>query len=138
MAKETELSTRTVKRILAEFVAEGLLIIRKRGGAGAGVPTRYDFNMEAIARLKPATAPPAEVCHDDTLNGSEGCHPGTPNGIARVTPETFKGDTDSKEGCHAVTQSIRDPLTEPPEPPEEREGACRRDAGASPRSDDPA
>ncbi len=111
LAQETELSVRTVQRILAEFVDEGLLFVVRKGGSKPGEATRYDFNMAAIARLKPSKSP------------ADGCHGVTHDTMSPVTPATATGDTDDADGCHGDTQTV----IEPPIEPSEREGAREGD-----------
>ncbi|WP_026616399.1 helix-turn-helix domain-containing protein [Ensifer aridi] len=119
LAQQTELSERTVQRILSEFVDEGLLIVVKRGGSKPGEATRYDFNMAAIARLP------------SSKSVADGCHGVTHNTVSPVTPATAMGDTDDADGCHGVTQTV----IEPPIEPSEREGAREGDLKDQ---DDPA
>ncbi|ASQ10656.1 helix-turn-helix domain-containing protein [Sinorhizobium meliloti] len=108
LARETELSERTVQRILSEFVDEGLLIVRKKGGWKPGEGTRYDFNMSALGRLQAAKM------------AVEGCHGVTRDTVTPVTAATGTGDTDDAEGCHGDTQTVIEP---PIEPSDLREGA---------------
>ncbi|WP_248447255.1 helix-turn-helix domain-containing protein [Sinorhizobium meliloti] len=108
LARETELSERTVQRILSEFVDEGLLIVRKKGGWKPGEGTRYDFNMIALGRLQAAKL------------AVEGCHGVTHDTVTPVTAATGTGDTDDAEGCHGDTQTVIEP---PIEPSDLREGA---------------
>ncbi|MDW9588679.1 helix-turn-helix domain-containing protein [Sinorhizobium meliloti] len=108
LARETELSERTVQRILSEFVDEGLLIVRRKGGWKPGEGTRYDFNMSALVRLQAAKV------------ASEGCHGDTRDTVTPMTAETGTGDTDDVEGCHGDTQTVIEP---PIEPSDLREGA---------------
>ena len=108
LARETELSERTVQRILSEFVDEGLLIVRKKGGWKPGEGTRYDFNMSALGRLQAAKM------------AIEGCHGVTHDTVTPVTTATGTGDTDDAEGCHGDTQTVIEP---PIEPSDLREGA---------------
>ncbi|WP_434153367.1 helix-turn-helix domain-containing protein [Sinorhizobium meliloti] len=108
LARETELSERTVQRILSEFVDEGLLIVRKKGGWKPGEGTRYDFNMIALGRLQAAKL------------AVEGCHGVTHDTVTPVTAATGTGDTGDVEGCHGDTQTIIEP---PIEPSDLREGA---------------
>ncbi|WP_026618329.1 helix-turn-helix domain-containing protein [Ensifer sp. WSM1721] len=119
LSQETELSERTVQRILAEFVDEGLLLVVKKGGSKPGEATRYDFNMAAIARLPSAKSV------------ADGCHGVTHDTVSPVTPATETGDTDDADGCHGVTQTV----IEPPIEPSEREGAREGDLKDQ---DDPA
>jgi len=119
LARETELSERTVQRILSEFVDEGLLIVRKKGGWKPGEGTRYDFNMSALGRLQAAKV------------AVEGCHGVTHDTVTPVTAATWTGDTDDAEGCHGDTQTV----IEPPIEPSEREGAREGDLKDQ---DDPA
>jgi len=110
LAQETELSERSVQRILAEFVEEGLLVVVRKGGSKPGEATRYDFNMAALARLKvPKTA-------------SDGCHGVTHDTVSPVTTATSMGDTDDADGCHRDTQTVIEPPIEPSEREDAREG----------------
>ncbi|KOF17873.1 hypothetical protein AC244_16030 [Ensifer adhaerens] len=111
LSRETELSERTVQRILGEFVTEGLLVVVKKGGSKPGEGTRYDFNMAALGRL-----PSSKVVAD-------GCHGVTHDTVSPVTLTTATGDTDDADGCHGDTQTI----IEPPIEPSEREGAREAD-----------
>lgn len=108
LARETELSERTVQRILSEFVDEGLLIVRRKGGWKPGEGTRYDFNMSALGRLQAAKS------------AVEGCHGVTHDTVTPVTAAAATGDTDDAEGCHGDTQTVIEP---PIEPSDSREGA---------------
>ena len=101
LANETELSERTVQRLLKEFVDEGLLIVVAEGGGRPGQATRYDFDMmklEALVRGKTV---------------SNGCHHVTGDTMTPVTLDTETGDTDDIDGCHHVTQTVIEPLNKP-------------------------
>ncbi len=101
LANETELSERTVQRLLKEFVDEGLLIVVAEGGGRPGQATRYDFDMmklEALVRGKTV---------------SNGCHHVTGDTTTPVTPDAETGDTDDIDGCHHVTQTVIEPLNKP-------------------------
>jgi hypothetical protein len=111
LAQQTELSERTVQRILANFVSEGLLIVVKKGGSKPGEATRYDFNMAAVGRLP------------SSKSGADGCHGDTHDTVSPMTPTTAMGDTDDADGCHGDTQTV----IEPPIEPLEREGAREAD-----------
>ncbi|MEY9196622.1 hypothetical protein ABIA16_001738 [Sinorhizobium fredii] len=111
LAQETELSERTVQRILSEFVDEGLLVVVKKGGSRPGEATRYDFNMAAIAKLP------------SSKSVADGCHGVTHDTVSPMTPATAMGDTDDADGCHGDTQTV----IEPPIEPSEREGAREGD-----------
>ncbi|WP_336510634.1 helix-turn-helix domain-containing protein [Agrobacterium tumefaciens] len=109
LAQETELSVRTVQRLLADFVNEGLLIIVRKATGRPGEATRYDFDMRAIDRLPDAKQPETT---GDTMS------PVTPadqtgDTMTRVTPTTETGDTDCGEGCHHVTRTVIEPSIEP-------------------------
>ncbi len=101
LANETELSERTVQRLLKEFVDEGLLIVVAEGGGRPGQATRYDFDMmklEALVRGK------------TVFNG---CHHVTGDTTTPVTLDADTGDTDDIDGCHHVTQTVIEPLNKP-------------------------
>jgi len=101
LALETELSERTVQRLLRDFVDEGLLIVVAEGGGRPGQATRYDFDMRVLDNLqagKPAT---------------DGCHGVTGVTVSPVTTEAPTGDIDDADGCHGVTQTVIEPLDKP-------------------------
>lgn len=101
LALETELSERTVQRLLRDFVDEGLLIVVAEGGGRPGQATRYDFDMRALDNLqagKPAV---------------DGCHGVTGVTVSPVTTEAPTGDIDGADGCHGVTQTVIEPLDKP-------------------------
>lgn len=101
LAQETELSERTVQRLLRDFVEEGLLVVVAEGGGRPGQATRYDFDMRAIERLK------------DGKPSSNGCHGVTGVMVSPVTMDTERGDTDDADGCHGVTQTVIEPSDKP-------------------------
>jgi len=101
LALETELSERTVQRLLRDFVDEGLLIVVAEGGGRPGQATRYDFDMRALDHLQ-AGKPAAD-----------GCHGVTGVMVSPVTTEAPTGDIDDADGCHGVTQTVIEPLDKP-------------------------
>lgn len=115
LARETELSERTVQRILAEFVDEGLLMIRSKGGSKPGEATRYDFSMAAIGKLK------------SSKEAIDGCHIVTHDTVSPATSAATTGDTDDVDGCHHVTQTVIEPPVEPSESREAREAVSEED-----------
>lgn len=123
LARETELSERTVQRLLSEFVDEGLLIVRKKGGWKPGEGTRYDFNMSVLGRLQAAKV------------AAEGCHGVTHDTVTPVTAATATGDTDDGEGCHGDTQTVIEP---PIEPSDLREGAREAEGQESQTETEPS
>ncbi|UXS35097.1 helix-turn-helix domain-containing protein [Agrobacterium tumefaciens] len=109
LAQETELSVRTVQRLLADFVNEGLLIIVRKATGRPGEATRYDFDMRAIDRLPDAKQPETT---GDTMSPVIPADQ-TGDTMTRVTPTTETGDTDCGEGCHHVTRTVIEPSIEP-------------------------
>ncbi len=101
LALETELSERTVQRLLRDFVDEGLLIVIAEGGGRPGQATRYDFDMRALDNLQ--VGKPA----------ADGCHGVTGVMVSPVTTEAPTGDIDDADGCHGVTQTVIEPLDKP-------------------------
>ena len=101
LALETELSERTVQRLLRDFVDEGLLIVVAEGGGRPGQATRYDFDMRALDHLQ-AGKPAAD-----------GCHGVTGVMVSPVTTEAPTGDIGDADGCHGVTQTVIEPLDKP-------------------------
>lgn len=117
LSRETELSERQVQRILSEFVDEGLLVVRSKGGGKHGAGTRYDFDMAAIARLEASKEEPEQT---PEKAADDGCHGVTRDTESPVTSEIATGDSVSPQGCHHVTQTVIEP---PLEPSIGREGA---------------
>ncbi len=116
LAAETELSVRTVQRLMADFVQEGILVLVKKASGRPGEANRYDFDL---ARL---FAPRA----------TQENNPGTEETGVTVSPvsEGSTGDTDAEtgvngdiDGCHGDTRTV----IEPPVNLQEREGASERD-----------
>ncbi|WP_247997426.1 helix-turn-helix domain-containing protein [Brucella tritici] len=101
LALETELSERTVQRLLRDFVDEGLLIVVAEGGGRPGQATRYDFDMRALDNLQ--SGKPV----------ADGCHGVTGVTVSPVTTEAPTGDIDDADGCHGVTQTVIEPLDKP-------------------------
>lgn len=122
LAQETELSVRTVQRLLADFVNEGLLIIVRKATGRPGEATRYDFDMRAIDRLPDAKQPETT---GDTMSPVAPAEQ-TGDTMTRVTPTTETGDTDCGEGCHHVTRTVIEPSIEPSV---ERDAPARGNSG---------
>lgn len=101
LALETELSERTVQRLLRDFVDEGLLIVVAEGGGRPGQATRYDFDMRALDNLQAGKL------------AADGCHGVTGVMVSPVTTEAPTGDIDDADGCHHVTQTVIEPLDKP-------------------------
>lgn len=112
LASETELSERTIQRILADFVSEGILVVVQEATGRPGQTTRYDFNLDRLFTYTPdktgVTVSPL---------GEEG----TGDNPAE------RGDTDDREGCHGVTRTVIEP---PIEPSMERECASAGSDGS--------
>lgn len=115
LSTETELSERTVQRLLQDFVTEGLLIVVKEGGGGRGTSTRYDFDLNAIERL---FVQKIDNSKGDTVSPLEN---------VRVTTTTVKGDNGDSLGCHGDTQTIIEPLDNPSIEREVRESNFEKD-----------
>lgn len=102
LASETELSERTVQRILADFEREGLLICRQRATGRPGIANRYDFDLAALKAVEDGIAPAATGDNVSPV-------PDAQTGDNRAE----RGDTDDREGCHGVTLTVIEPLLEP-------------------------
>jgi hypothetical protein len=105
MAAETELSERTVQRILSEFVQEGILVIVRGATGRPGIANAYDFDMDRLFSYKADKT-------GDTVSPVENAETGDNPAETGVT-----GDRD---GCHSDTRTVIEP---PLEPSSEREGA---------------
>ncbi len=105
LAEETELSERTIQRILGDFVSEGILVVVREATGRRGIANAYDFDLARLFSYKP------KVTGDSVspVDGDDG-----------VTNEQVTGDTDDADGCHGVTLTVIEP---PIEPSSEREGA---------------
>ncbi|MBD8665280.1 helix-turn-helix domain-containing protein [Rhizobium sp. CFBP 8752] len=98
LARETELSERTIQRILSEFVSEGILVIVQEATGRRGQATRYDFDLPRLFAFKPkATGDSVSPVATD------------------VTGDTAaaRGDTGDADGCHGVTLTVIEPLPNP-------------------------
>lgn len=107
LAAETELSERTVQRILSDFVQDGILVVVQEASGRPGQATRYDFNLDALFGYTPRET-------GDTLSPVE------PD--RRVTNVQETGDTGDRDGCHGDTRTVIEP---PLEPSTEREARTR-------------
>jgi pyocin large subunit-like protein len=65
LARETDMSERTVQRLLRDFVDENLLIVVSTASGRPGETTRYNFNMNVLHGL-PDTDIAADGCHGVT------------------------------------------------------------------------
>ncbi|WP_408913819.1 helix-turn-helix domain-containing protein [Brucella pseudogrignonensis] len=101
LARETDLSERTVQRLLRNFVDEGLLVVVSAASGRPGEPTRYDFNMRTLIGLRDAKAP------------IDGCHGVTGDTVSPVTLAAETGDIDDADGCHGVTRTVIEPSDKP-------------------------
>lgn len=99
VAQECELSVRTVRRVLEEFVEEGILIVVRKGGGGPGSTTRYDFDLDRVR----ARAAELAAGKGDSV---------TP--FAKGDSDGVKGDSGDEKGCHGDTRTVIEPSSEPP------------------------
>nr|CAD6412902.1 helix-turn-helix domain-containing protein [Rhizobium sp. Q54] len=106
LASETELSERTIQRILSDFVSEGILIVVKEATGRPGQTTRYDFDLDRLFAYSPGKT-------GDTVS---------PVGrTATGDNKAERGDTDDGDGCHGVTRTVIEPPIEPSMKREARE-----------------
>lgn len=116
LSAETELSVRTVQRLLADFVEEGILVLVKKASGRPGEANRYDFDLD---RLFAAPAPqennPAGKTTGDMVTPVADVETGV------MGAQT--GDTGDRDGCHGDTRTV----IEPPVNLQEREGASESD-----------
>lgn len=99
LASETELSERTIQRILADFVQEGILVVVQEATGRPGQTTRYDFDLARLFAYQPSKT-------GDTVSPVDGSE--------RGDNPAERGDTDDGEGCHGVTRTVIEPPIEPP------------------------
>lgn len=116
LSAETELSVRTVQRLLSDFVEEGILVLVKKASGRPGEANRYDFDL---ARL--FASPSTQENNPETKTTGDTVTP-VEAGERGVT-ETQTGDTDDADGCHGDTRTVREPLVNH----QERESASERD-----------
>lgn len=109
LSQETELSVRTVQRLLADFVKEGLLVIVRKASGRPGEATRYDFDMRMVDRLPDAKQPETT---GDTMSPVT-TPDQTGDTMTRVTLTAERGDTDDVDGCHHDTRTVIEPSIEP-------------------------
>ncbi len=106
LAQETELSERTVQRILADFEREGILVCRQRATGRPGVANRYDFDL---ARLFAYDAEKAQA--ESKSETGDSVSPVV--AAERGDNPAERGDTDDGEGCHGDTRTVIEPPLEP-------------------------
>jgi hypothetical protein len=114
LAAETELSERTIQRILGDFVDDGILVVVKEASGRPGQATRYDFDLTALFGYIP---------------GKTGDSLSPVNTSRGVTNKTETGDTDDRDGCHGVTRTVIEPLVEPLSERDAREGVREGEEG---------
>lgn len=98
LANETELSERTIQRILADFVQEGILVVVKEATGRPGIANAYDFDLAKLFAYKPAHT-------GDSVSPVETAE--------RGDNPAERGDTDDREGCHGDTRTVIEPPIEP-------------------------
>jgi hypothetical protein len=98
MASETELSERTVQRILADFVQEGILVVVRGATGRPGVANAYDFDLERLFSYNPPMT-------GDTVSPVEEAETG--DNLAET------GDTSDVDGCQGDTRTVIEPPIEP-------------------------
>ncbi|TCT29614.1 helix-turn-helix domain-containing protein [Martelella mediterranea] len=104
LSRETDLSERTVQRLLREFVSEGLLVVVRENTGRRGEGTRYDFDMKVLHDLG-AQKGDSDGCHHvggDTVS---------PVGTGDIDDTT--GDAECVHGCHHDTLTVIEPPIEP-------------------------
>ncbi|WP_024899505.1 helix-turn-helix domain-containing protein [Brucella rhizosphaerae] len=101
LARETDMSERTVQRLLRDFVDENLLIVVSTASGRPGETTRYNFNMKVLHGLP------------DTDIAVDGCHGVTGDTVSPVTTAAETGDIDDADGCHGVTRTVIEPSDKP-------------------------
>lgn len=95
---ETEISERTVQRILAEFVREGILVVVKEATGKPGIANSYDFDLGKLFTYKPSET-------GDSVSPVEDAETG-------VNPAET-GDKNDGDGCHGDTRTVIEPPIEP-------------------------
>jgi len=97
VAAEIEVHERTVRRVVREFEAEGILVVIKKGGRGPGHTTHWKLDLKAIEQLPQSWSKAGAV---PSLERS------------RRTLDTNKADSLSKKGGRCVPQTIIEPSKE--------------------------
>lgn len=98
LANETELSERTIQRILSDFVQEGILVVVKEATGRPGQTTRYDFDLGRLFSYSPGKTGDTVSPVDEDQTGDNPAE---------------RGDTDDGEGCQGVTRTVIEPPLEP-------------------------
>ena len=98
LAAETELSERTIQRILADFVKEGILVVVREATGRPGIANAYDFDLARLFSYRPSET-------GDSVSPVE-------DGIG-VTIQQETGDTGDGDGCHGDTRTVIEPPLEP-------------------------
>ncbi|SOC48421.1 helix-turn-helix protein [Rhizobium subbaraonis] len=126
LAQETELSERTVQRILADFEREGILVCRQRATGRPGVANRYDFDLARLYAYEAGKAKP-----ESTAETGDSVSPVDTG--ERGDNRAERGDTGDGEGCHRDTRTVIEP---PLEPSVERGRASEHGDGQEAKADE--
>ncbi len=119
LAEQTELSVRTVQRIISDFLSEGILVLRHKASGRPGETNRYDFDLDVLFRAPEA----AETAPETGVSVSP---------VGDVTGDSGEGDgcQPVADGCHPDTRTVMEPSRNL----QEREAREREDLGSE---DDP-
>lgn len=124
LAEETELSERTIQRILADFEREGILVCRQRATGKRGLANSYDFDLEKLWAFVPGS---------NSKSTGDSVSPDPDDATGDI--DASRGDTGDAMGCQGVTLTVIEP---PLEPSKERgrERETREDRSALPGTAD--
>lgn len=116
LAAETELSVRTVQRLMADFVQEGILVLVKKASGRPGETNRYDFDL---VRLFAAPAPQ----ENNPVVEQTGVTVSPVSGASTGDTDAETGVNGDIDGCHGDTRTVIEPSVNL----QEREGASERE-----------
>ncbi len=110
IAHETGYSTRTVKRVLKEFVEAGILEIRANEKGGRALPRVYWINLKRVTAVHPL--PKFEPTGFEPFGPAKG-----DSHDAKGDSHNIKGDSQDTKGCHSLSpepsRTIKQPSGEP-------------------------
>ena len=114
IARQAEVSRRSVNNALREFEAAGILVCEKRGGSGPKATHRYRFDLDVLAAL-PSTNDDGEKGANAAPLEEKGCNwrhekgaTGAPNPSLEPSEEKESSNEDSQKAAASEIRSAFD------------------------------
>lgn len=113
LAKKSEISRRTVQRMLRDFEESGLLVVVSEGGAKRGDTREWRFDLEKLAALAVVKGDTATPIQKGRQKAKLRASPKTNMGVRAVTPEpSFNHQEPSKEASGQRASAVEPEIGE--------------------------